>query len=120
MLSDSPVNALSFTWREKFSIILPSATTKSPASRIKISPGTTSLEGISIFVPFLKTLALGAERAFKLFKDCSALTCCTVPSIAFKIITANITIVLSTFPVAIETIPAIISIITTTVNQEFY
>ncbi|SUQ44650.1 hypothetical protein CNEONATNEC32_00339 [Clostridium neonatale] len=38
-----------------------------------MSPGTTSFDGISIFLPSLITLALGADKAFKLSRDCSAL-----------------------------------------------
>ena len=75
-----------------------------------MSPGTTSLEGISTFTPFLITLALGEESAFKLLRDCSAFTFCTVPKIAFIIITAKITRVLSTSPVAIEIRAATINI----------
>ena len=75
-----------------------------------MSPGTISLEGISTFLPFLYTLALGADKAFKLSKDCSALKCCTVPNIALRIITAKITKVLSKLPVIAEIIAAAIKI----------
>ena len=93
-------------------IILPSATIKSPASRITMSPLTTFFESISIFSPLRITLALGDESDFKLSRVFSALICCTVPKIALRIITAKITTVPSKFPEKIEIIAAIIRIIT--------
>ncbi|MNN23912.1 hypothetical protein D3C81_1373250 [compost metagenome] len=106
MFKDSPVSELSLTCSEKFSITLPSAAIKSPASRRTISPGKTSLDGISIFTPFLITLEFGAERAFKLFSEASAFTCWIVPSKALTISTIRITMVLSLFPTAKDTIEA--------------
>ncbi len=93
----SPVRELSFTFREKFSRMRPSATTMSPASSSTMSPGTTSAEGISTRTPSRSTLALGADMAFRLSRDFSALKCCTVPSTALRISTAKMTMVLSTF-----------------------
>ncbi len=112
ILVDSPVKELSFTCNEKLSKILPSAVTKSPASSKSISPGTTSFAAISCFLPSLKTLAAGADRDFKASSDFSALTCCTVPKIAFRIKTTIITAVLSKLPVNAEITAATIKIIT--------
>lgn len=92
--------------------ILPSATTRSPASRKRMSPGTTFAEGISIFSPSLSTFASGEDKDFKLFKDFSAFSCCTVPSTAFITITARMTTVLSAFPDTMEITAAIIRMIT--------
>ena len=86
--------------------------TKSPASSKSISPGTTSFAAISCFLPSLKTLAAGADRDFKASSDFSALTCCTVPKIAFRIKTTIITAVLSKLPVNAEITAATIKIIT--------
>ena len=108
----SPVSELSFTLSEKFSSILPSATTISPASRRTISPGTTSTEGISIFEPPLITFAVGEDMALRLSRDFSAFIYCTVPKMAFSIRTAKITIVLSTLSDAAEIAAAIIRIMT--------
>ena len=112
MLVDSPVKELSLTCSEKFSKIRPSAVTMSPASSNIISPGTTSFESISIFLPSRKTLALGEDSDFNDSSDFSALMCCTVPKIAFRIKTAIITKVLSSSPVKAEITAAIIKIIT--------
>ena len=62
--------------------------------------------------PPLSTLAVGADKVFRLASDFSAFSCCAVPRIAFMVITANITIVLSTLPETIEIMAAIIRIIT--------
>ena len=108
----SPVRELSLTLREKFSKILPSATTMSPASKNTISPGTICADGISIFLPSRRTFAVGDDMAFKLSRDFSALKYCTVPSIALRIRTAMITIVLSRFPEKAEISAAAMRIIT--------
>ena len=111
-LTDSPVKELSFTFILKFSSILPSALIKSPASKKTTSPIVTSCEGIVTFCPSLNTFTKGEESAFKLSRDCSALTCCIVPNIAFNVITTNITIALSASAKNNESSPATINIIT--------
>ena len=58
------------------------------------------------------TLALGADMAFKLSRDFSALKCCTVPSTALRMSTAKMTMVLSASPVAREIRAAAMRIIT--------
>ena len=58
------------------------------------------------------TLVCGVDNCFKLFNEFCALMLCTVPNIAFIVITTKITIVLSTSPDTIEIIAAIIRIIT--------
>ena len=63
-------------------------------------------------LPLRMTLALGTESFFKLSSDFSAFRVCTVPKIAFTIITATITSVLSNCPLTPEIIAAIIKIIT--------
>ena len=110
--SDSPVKELSFTLREKFSITRPSATTRSPASRNTMSPGTTSLEGTSTFAPPRKTFAVGEDIALRLSRDFSALKYCTVPRIALRIRTAKMTMVLSPCPDSMEMMAATIRITT--------
>ena len=57
-------------------------------------------------------MADGEDRDLRLSRDFSALTCWAVPRIAFMIITAKITIVLSILPENIETIAAAIRIST--------
>ena len=112
VLVDSPVKELSFTCNEKLSKILPSAVTRSPASSKRISPGTTSFAAISCFSPSLKTFAAGADKDFRASNDFSALTCWTVPKIAFKIKTTIITAVLSKLPVNAEITAATIKMMT--------
>jgi hypothetical protein len=109
---DSPVRELSFTCKEKFSMIRPSATIISPASKSRMSPGTMPFDAISCLIPSRNTFAFGADNSFKESRDFSAFTYWIVPRIAFMIITANITIVLSMLPDAIETIAAAIRMIT--------
>ena len=84
----------------------------SPASSISTSPGTRSAEAICVTAPSLKTLAFGAESFLSESSDLQALTYCIVPSNAFRIITAKITIVLSTLPEIMEITAATIRIIT--------
>ncbi len=73
--SDSPVRELSLTCKDTLSRILPSATARSPLSRYRISPGTTSADGIEIFSPPLMTTAQGAERDLRLSRDFLAFSC---------------------------------------------
>ena len=111
-LIDSPVRELSFTSRECVSSRRPSAATMSPASRSRISPGTTSEDRISCLRPSRRTPAIGAERDFKLSKDFSAFWCSTVPRTAFKRSTAKMTAVLSTSPDIMEMTAAMIKMMT--------
>ena len=108
----SPVRELSFTLREKFSKMRPSATTMSPASSSTMSPGTTWAEGITVRTPSRSTLALGADMAFRLSRDFSALKCWTVPSTALRSSTAKMTTVLSPSPETRETRAATIRMTT--------
>ena len=55
--------------------------------------GEAVLDGICISTPSRITLASGADNCFRLFKDCSAFKVCTVPRIAFIVITTKITII---------------------------
>ncbi len=109
-LVDSPVKELSLTCKEKLSKTLPSAATISPASSKRISPGTISFDATSLRIPSRSTFAFGADNSFRESKDFSAFTYCTVPRMAFKIITTKITTVLSTFPETIEITAAAIKI----------
>ena len=52
--------------------------------------------------PSRNTRAVGADIAFKLSRDFSALQCCTVPSTALRMSTAKMTMVLSALPESIE------------------
>ena len=108
----SPVSALSSTFRLAHSISFPSAGIQSPASSITSSPIVTSLDGIWIIFPSLATFASGADNCFKLLSDCSAFTVCTVPSIAFIVITTKITIALSASPKIPEITADMINMIT--------
>ena len=94
----SPVRALSSTLRLAFSISLASAGTMSPASTRITSPTTSSLAGSWIVEPSRSTLACGPASFFKLCRDCSAFTVCTVPRIALIVITIKITAALSASP----------------------
>ena len=95
-------------------MIRPSHGTISPASILIKSPTTISEAGISTVFSSLSTFAKGAERFFRLARDFSAFTYCTVPKIALRIITEIITIVLSMFPVVREIVAATIKIATRT------
>ena len=97
---------------EKFSKMRPSATTMSPASSSTMSPGTTWAEGITVRMPSRSTLALGADMAFRLSRDFSALKCWTVPSTALRSSTAKMTTVLSPSPETRETRAATIRMTT--------
>ena len=108
----SPVSALSSTFRLAHSTSFPSAGTQSPASRITRSPIVTSLDGICFNTPSRMTFASGADICFRLSRDCSAFKVCTVPRIAFIVITTRITIALSKSPRNPDTIAAMISIMT--------
>ena len=108
----SPVSALSSALMPAFVMILPSAGTKSPASRLTRSPTVISAAGILMNCPFLNTLASGADIFLRLSSDCSAFTVCTVPSMAFIVITISITTALSMSPSIPDTTAASMSIIT--------
>ena len=108
----SPVSALSSTFRLAQEMRAPSAGIQSPASMTTSSPTVTSRDGINIRLPSRMTLASGADSCFKLFKDCSAFIVCTVPRIAFIVITTKITIALSASPKNPDTTAAIIKITT--------
>ena len=92
--------------------ILPSATTRSPLSRYRISPGTTSFEGIWTFAPSLRATAMGEDKDFRLSRDFRAFSCCMVPRTAFRVMTAKITTVLSGLPVIMEITAAPMRIMT--------
>ena len=102
-LSLSPVRELSLTSKPAASITLPSADATAPASKISMSPFTTSRAGISQTFPSLITFAWGADIFFSAARDFSALKCSTVPIILFITITRRITAALSPLPVSIET-----------------
>ena len=72
---DSPVRELSFTVRPYTSKSLPSAGIRSPVSRSRISPGTTSAEGTATARPSRITRASGDESRRRLSRDFSALWC---------------------------------------------
>ena len=93
---------------------LPSAPMESPASRQTMSPGTISAFGISLIAPSLITFTFGIASSFRLASECSALICCTVPKIAFMVMTATITIQLSISPSTAEMVAAAININTST------
>ena len=93
-------------------MILASAPTTSPASNNMISPIVKSLLDISIVFPSRMTRVCGVDNCFRLFNEFWAFMLCIVPKIAFMVITAKITIVLSTSPLTIEIIAAMIKIMT--------
>ena len=102
----SPVRALSAHFRLALSSRRPSAQTESPASSTTTSPGTTSRPGTWSTWPSRTTLAVGADICFKLSREAAAFTVWTVPSMAFMVITARMTTVLSTSPKTAETMAA--------------
>ena len=63
-------------------------------------------------LPSRRTFAVGADICFKLSSEASALMVCTVPRMAFMVITARMTTVLSTFPSTAEMIAAMMRMIT--------
>ena len=80
--TDSPVNADSSTCKDTASKIRASAGTKSPASILMISPGTSSLDFTVTNAPSRYTFAFGVDKLFKASSDFSALLSCQVPRIA--------------------------------------
>ena len=108
----SPVRALSSIFKPAHSIIRPSAGTISPASKRTISPGIRSLAGSCTTLPSRNTDAFGADKFFKLFKERSACRVCTVPRMAFRVITTRITTALSASPSSPDMIAAIMRMIT--------
>ena len=71
--TDSPVREDSSTFRERASSSLASAGIRSPACKIKISPGTSREEGTFTSFPSLTTRASGLVNDFKSLIDSSAL-----------------------------------------------
>ena len=98
----SPVRALSAHFKLAHSSSRPSAHTASPASSTTTSPGTTSRPGTWSTVPSRTTLAVGADICLRLSSEAAAFTVCTVPRMAFMVMTARMTTVLSTSPMAAE------------------
>ena len=91
----SPVRELSLIFTDQLSRIRASAVMRSPASRSRISPGTTSGEGTCTLMPPRSRVADGELMALRDSRDFSALRYCTVPSTALRISTAKITSELS-------------------------
>ena len=108
----SPVRALSAVFRLAHSSSRPSAHTESPASSTTTSPTVTSRPGIWITWPSRSTLAVGADIWRRLSREAEALTVWTVPRMAFIVMTARMTTVLSTSLSMAEMMAAIIRIIT--------
>jgi len=75
----SPVSAASSIRSPTISITRASAGIISPLSSISMSPGTTSLEGISFSVPSLCTRVSGCTNFFKASMAFSALYSCRNP-----------------------------------------
>ena len=90
--TDSPVSDASSILRLIASIKRTSAGTLLPISRRTISPGTNSLEGILISMPFRKTNASGAAICFNASIAFSARYSCTNPKIALTKTIAKIAI----------------------------
>ena len=108
----SPVRALSAHFRLAHSSRRPSAQMESPASSTTTSPTVTSRPGIWTTRPSRTTLAVGADICFRLSRDAAAFTVCTVPRMAFMVMTARMTTMLSTSPRMAETTAARIRMIT--------
>ena len=77
-----------------------------------MSPTVTSEDEIGTTTPSRRTFASGPDNFFRLARDDSAFTVCTVPRIAFIVITITITAALSISPINPDAIAAIIRIIT--------
>ena len=101
----SPVRALSAHFRLAASSRRPSAQTESPASSTTTSPTVTSRPGTRCTRPSRSTLAVGTAICLRLSSEAVALTVCTVPRTAFRVMTARITTALSQSPKK-EEIPA--------------
>ena len=90
----------------------PSAQTESPASSTTTSPTVTSRPGIWTTCPSRSTLAVGADICLRLSREAAAFTVCTVPRMAFMVMTARMTMVLSSSPVKADTMAARIRMMT--------
>ena len=77
-----------------------------------MSPGTTSRPGIWMVFPSRTTLAVGADICLRLSRDASALMVWTVPRMAFMVMTARMTTILSTSPSTAEITAATMRMIT--------
>ena len=108
----SPVRALSAHFKLAHSKSRPSAQTESPASSTTTSPTVTSRPGIWTTRPSRTTLAVGADICLRLSREAAAFTVWTVPRMAFMVMTARMTTVLSTSPSAADTMAARIRMIT--------
>ena len=93
---------------------IPALIRESPKRWLNQSKCKLPLAGMSLVVsaPLRRTLALGEDSDLSDSSDFSALTCCTVPKIAFKISTAMITSVLYKSPVKAEITAAMIKMMT--------
>ena len=89
--TDSPVRAASSHFKEFASMIRQSAGTASPASRITISPGTTSSLFITVSFPSRRTFEVAAVISLSASIAASAFDSCMTPSTALSI-TTNIII----------------------------
>ena len=109
---DSPVNIDSSTFRFLSTTSTASADTLSPILTVIISPGTSSLEGISFSFPSRTTQTLGMSIHFKAFNALSALYSCTNPKVAMNTIMNEITIPFFVSPTEKDRIAAKIRIYT--------
>ena len=89
--TDSPVRIDSSIRTPRACSKRASAGTRSPASRSKISPGTSSSTAKTTRSPSRNTRAVGDNIERKADNDCSALPSCTKPIIALIITTARMT-----------------------------
>ncbi len=97
--TDSPVNDASSTWNAAIWINLASAGTLLPVSNRIISPGTNSLEFISISCPFRITFAFNAVNFLNASIACSALYSWTKPNTPLRTTIIEITIASNLSPI---------------------
>ena len=100
--TDSPVKDASSIWNAAISISLASAGTLLPVSRRIKSPGTNSLESISISIPSLMTFAFSAVNFFSASIACSALYSWINPKIPLSTTIVEMTIASSFSPIRRE------------------
>ena len=105
----SPVNALSATSREALVAMRPSAGTRSPASTITMSPGTSASAEISMTDPCRRTRADGVcneDRAATLSR---ALSSCRAPMLTLRVTRKATSTAVSVWPIRKDTAATTVS-----------
>jgi hypothetical protein len=104
--TDSPVSSDSSTRNELVATRRRSAGTRTPDSRSTTSPGTSSLEAISVVCPSRTTVAVGLISCIRARTDSSARRSWTKPMLALRASTAAMTVASRYSPSAMVSTPA--------------